>query len=74
MWDESGTINLSRGRVPPGVKWLMVVTVIAFVLQKLIGFRTDDVIERTTFSPRRKDTLVQSDVVLPSNVPSQMRL
>jgi membrane associated rhomboid family serine protease len=45
MWDKSGTINLSRGGIPPGVRWLLIVTVVAFVLQKLIGFRTDDIIE-----------------------------
>ena len=46
MLDKSGTINISRGGVPQGVRWLLIVTIIAFVLQKLIGFNTNDAITR----------------------------
>ena len=47
MWYESGSKALSRSQMPSGVRWLLLVTVISFILQHLIDFRTNGTVTRT---------------------------
>ncbi len=47
MWSESHTLKRSRGEMTPGVRWLFLATIIAFVFQHLVDFRTQGAVTRT---------------------------